>query len=317
MREWMGRLLESRAPDTIEENDRLGRYWVRGELPVMLWQDIPASSEFLWLHCDQPAQASGPYKDAPIVYKTNANGFRSREIDLASTNKKIMFVGCSITMGVGVPYDEVWTSVATQSIEASLGVPVEQHNLGYSGHGNDFFSMLVHQVLPILKPDLLVVLFAEFARRTHFHRFGRSKPFLPGWVMANQKAEYEAFIQLQTESNDFMDFVRQHSLIDATARLNGIPWAWQTWAQRSLPAPAQLQKYVRTDNMIDCPFPTFGPAATNDTMRADLARDGVHPGPRTNREFGLATARFVLDGGLLAEPRHGRKASTADGCVTG
>jgi len=301
MRDWIRRQLASEAPDTIEENERLGRFWMRDELPHMLWADIPASSEFLWLHNDQRTVASGPWKDFPIVYKTNGLGFRSREIDLASSLRKIMFVGCSFTMGVGVPYDEIWTSIATQRIEASLGEPVEQHNFGYSGHGNDFFAMIVHQVLPILKPDLLVVLFTEFSRRTHYHRFGRLKTFLPSHVMPDFKAEHEAFIRLQSDSHDFMDFVRQHSLIDAAARLNGIPWAWQTWAQRSLPPPAQLQRYVRIDNMIDTPFPAFGPTATDDTMRADLARDGVHPGPRSNRDFGLATARFVLDRGLLRQ----------------
>ena len=299
MRGWIRNRLGGEAPDTVEDNARLGRFWMRGELPVMAWDDIPVSSEFLWLHNDRPEQVCGPYKDASISYKTNAHGFRSREIDLASTQRKIMFVGCSFTMGVGVPYDDVWTSVATRAIAESLGEPVEQHNFGYSGHGNDFFAMIVHQVLPVLKPDLLVVLFTEFARRTHYHRFGRLKTLLPGHVRADQRFEHEAFIRLQTESNDFMDFVRQHSLIDATARLAGIPWAWQTWARRSLPEPTQLERYVRTDNMIDFPFPRFGPEGTDDAEKNDVARDGVHPGPRANSTFGLATARFVLDRDLL------------------
>ena len=114
----------------------------------------------------RPAKASGVYKDVRITYKTNAHGWRSREIDPASPNKKIMFVGCSYTMGIGLPYEDVWTSVATRHIEEALGEPVEQHNFGYGAHGNDFFAMVVHQVLPILKPDLLVVLFSDLSRRT-------------------------------------------------------------------------------------------------------------------------------------------------------
>ena len=299
MRNWIARQIGKRSPDTLEDNDRLGRFWLRGAIPFMESAAIPASSEFSWLHNDQPQQASGPYKDAPVTYRTNSQGFRSREIDLASTNRKIMFVGCSFTMGLGLPYDEIWTSIVTQRIATALGALVEQHNFGYPGHGNDFFAMIIHQVLPILKPDLLVVLFTDLARRTLFHHVGHHWGFLPSQADAAFKAEHEAFIRLQSDSHDFMDFVRQHCLIDATARLNGIPWAWQTWAQRSLPPPAQLQKYVRTDNMIDCPFPAFGPLATDDVMRNDLARDGVHPGPRSNRSFGLATSRFILDSGLL------------------
>ena len=37
----------------------------------------------LWLYNDQPHHAAGPYKDVRVVYRTNAHGFRSREIDLA------------------------------------------------------------------------------------------------------------------------------------------------------------------------------------------------------------------------------------------
>ena len=210
-------------PDTIEDNDRLGRFWLRGEIPIVASEAIPASSELSWLPYDLPHQASGPYKDAQVTYKTNAQGWRSREIVSTSPNRKIMFVGCSFTMGVGLPYDEVWTSIVTQQVEASLGEPVEQHNFGYPAHGNDFFAMVVHQVLPILKPDLLVVLFTEFSRRTRFHQFGRLTAFLPNWVAPDHKAEHEAFIRLQSDANDFMDFVRQHSLVDAAARLNGVP----------------------------------------------------------------------------------------------
>jgi|FEC22Drversion2_1045045.scaffolds.fasta_scaffold00355_20 hypothetical protein len=299
MRKWITRRLEREPPDTIEDNDRHGRFWLRGEIPFMATHDFPASSEFLWLHDDQLHNVSGPYKDARFTYKTNSQGWRSREIDLASPSRKIMFVGCSYTMGLGLPYDEVWTSVVTQQIEACLGEPVEQHNFGYPGRGNDFFAMIVHQVLPILKPDLLVVLFTQFARRTLFHRFGRHMAFLPSYVVPDYKAEHEAFIRLQSDTHDFMDFVRQHSLIDATAKLSGIPWAWQTWGRQSLPPLAQLEKYVRIDNMVDSPFPAFGSRATDDVMKSDVARDGSHPGPKANRAFGLATSRFVLDRGLI------------------
>jgi hypothetical protein len=204
-----------------------------------------------------------------------------------------MFVGCSFTMGIGVPYEDVWTSVATRHIETVLGESVEQHNFGYGAHGNDFFAMVVHQVLPILKPDLLVVLFTDLSRRTLFHQFGYRTALLASYVPPNHEVAHEAFLRLQSDSNDFMDFVRQHNLIDSVAKVNGTPWVWQgtngpnAW-------PPQVGKYVRTDNMIDCPFPRFGPDAMEEALKRDFARDGMHPGPLTNKAFGLATARFVL-----------------------
>ena len=40
--------------------------------------------------------------------------------------------------------------------------------------------------------------------------------------------------------------------------------------------------------------------ATDETMKRDYARDGMHPGPRANKNFGLATAEFILGRGLRA-----------------
>ena len=55
--------------------------------------------------------------------------------------------------------------------------------------------------------------------------------------------------------------------------------------------------------MIDCAFPAYGLAATDETMKRDYARDGMHPGPRANKTFGLATAQFILGRGLGAEEK--------------
>lgn len=289
------------APDRIEDNDRLGRYWIKGEIPIVTSTTVPASSELPGLPYDPPDQAAGPYRHAQVTYRLNAQGWRSREIVLPSPNRKIMFVGCSFTMGVGLPYYEVWTSIATQQVEAAVGETVEQHNFGYAAHANDLFSMVVHQVLPILKPDLLVVLFTEFSRRTLFPQLGHVMPLLPSRVVPGHETEHDAYVPLQSDTNDFMDFVRQHSFIDAAAHLNGVPWIWQTWGRSPLPPPAQLARYVRTDNMIDMAFPAYGHLATEEAMKLDLARDGTHPGPVTNRTFGLATARYILSRGLCAK----------------
>lgn len=286
----------------IEENERAGRFWLRGELPFVATKAIPASSELLWVPADTPKQASGVYKDVRITYKTNAHGWRSREIDPASPNRKVMFVGCSYTMGIGLPYEDVWTSVATRSLEAALGEPVEQHNFGYGAHGNDFFAMVVHQILPILKPDFLVVLFSDLSRRTVFPKFGHRMALLPTYVPDEGRNLHRAYLELQSDSNDFMDFARQHALIEAVAALNGVPWVWQSKnGPQDWPDPAQTAKYVRTDNMIDTHFPLYGPRSKDGSLTRDLARDGMHPGPVSNRTFGEAAARFILGRGFGAK----------------
>jgi len=101
-----------------------------------------------------------------------------------------------------------------------------------------------------------------------------------------------------------MDFARQHSLIDAVATLNGIPWVWQSKnGPQDWPPLAQTAKYVRIDNMIDFQFPAYGPKAREEALKRDLARDGMHPGPLSNKAFGLAAAQFILDRGFGAKEK--------------
>lgn len=64
----------------LDDNRRLGRFWLREEIPIPATKVIPANSEIPWLPYDQPHMAMGRYRDAPITYRTNAHGWRSREI---------------------------------------------------------------------------------------------------------------------------------------------------------------------------------------------------------------------------------------------
>src|ERR1700738_591348 len=74
-----GRAMPSDYFRGIEDNDRAGRFWLKGEIPIVATKAIPANSELLWVPADQPHRASGVYKDVRITYKTNAQGWRSRE----------------------------------------------------------------------------------------------------------------------------------------------------------------------------------------------------------------------------------------------
>lgn len=97
------------------------------------WMDT--DSESLWLSTVDSA-AKGLYKDGfngwvdyytknPIVYNMNSNGFRDEE--LSKKPKCVdVFLGCSFTSGVGLPYDKIWPSIVKKhtnfpSINAGIG----------------------------------------------------------------------------------------------------------------------------------------------------------------------------------------------------
>ena len=239
-----------------------------------------------------PARASGAYKDVRITYKTNAQGWRSREIVPSSPNKKVMFVGCSFTMGIGLPYEDVWTSVATRHLEAVL--------VRASGAAQFRLRCPWKRFLRDGRASGLADPEARSPRRAVLrpvttNRFPEIRPpdgVAADYVPDENRRSIQAFLELQSDSEDFMDFVRQHSFIDAVAKLNRTPWVWQSKQRPScIAAAAQVAKYVRTDNMIDSALSLTWADAKDETLKRDFARDGMHPGPVANKTFGVAAAR--------------------------
>ena len=88
--------------------------------------------------------------DSTIEYKFNSHGFRSDEFE-ASANS-FMFLGCSFTLGTGVPIEVTWPYLVAQHYD------VKNFNLGISGGSNDTAFRLANHYVNELKPKL--VLFA-------------------------------------------------------------------------------------------------------------------------------------------------------------
>lgn len=253
------------------------RFWMKGGIPI--GPGWPVSSEIQWCLGDSEKEyyrtGNRNYSPESVSYKFNSRGYRSMDIDLKnpSPNKKIAFIGCSITQGVGVPWEELWTTRLTEMLSAHYGEEFEQHNFGYGGTGNDMMAMIAYQIVPVIKPDLLVVLFANPARRMHFSDYTTRNHLLPNTSEGVPSNLYEAYLQLQTDANDWYDFVRQFSMIDMTAKINNVPWVWNSW----FPLPENANLYLDMHDKVSDDFPH--------PSTWDRARDNRHPGKRTNQEI--------------------------------
>ena len=89
--------------------------------------------------------------DQTIHYTFNSHGFRSDEFDLETDS--FMYLGCSFTLGTGVPYEVTWPYLVSQKYQ------VKNFNLGISGGSNDTAFRLANHYIPVLKPK--AVLFAS------------------------------------------------------------------------------------------------------------------------------------------------------------
>lgn len=94
--------------------------------------------------------------DRPITYKFNSHGFRADEFD--STGSNVVFIGCSHTMGTGLPVESTW------AYQVSAELKLKNYNLGVGGASNDTAFRLAHYWIDQLKPKLVVFLSAERTR---------------------------------------------------------------------------------------------------------------------------------------------------------
>lgn len=84
-----------------------------------------------------------------ITYKINSHGFRSNEFD--SGKRSIVALGCSYTIGIGLPLTDIWPTMVGEALD------LEVYNLAYGGVGADTCYRLAEYWVPLLKPELVVM----------------------------------------------------------------------------------------------------------------------------------------------------------------
>lgn len=95
-----------------------------------------------------------------FTYKFNSCGYRSREFDFNDPRPVMLGLGCSHTMGVGIPFSDTWVEQLGKQFPG-----YKVYNLGQGGCSNDAIARLLTNVVTIFKPILVSILW------THRERF--------------------------------------------------------------------------------------------------------------------------------------------------
>jgi hypothetical protein len=93
--------------------------------------------------------------DSKFTYKFNSQGFRCDEF---TEEPSVVFLGCSITQGIGLPLKNTWSYIVSQNLK------LQCFNLGIGGGSNDTAFRLAFTRLNQIKPKL-VVLCSPFPER--------------------------------------------------------------------------------------------------------------------------------------------------------
>lgn len=107
------------------------------------------------------------YSKAAFNYKFNSDGFRGDEFT-DNSDLPIMFLGCSLTEGVGLPLDEVWPLLILDKIKRlpeHKNKKIPLWNLGRAGSGIDTAARALYGYAPKLHPKYIFCFTPFYSRR--------------------------------------------------------------------------------------------------------------------------------------------------------
>lgn len=216
-----------------------------------------AGKELLWL----PADDHGRYTDhlrsrryelkmfgwleKKVTYKFNSLGFRCNEFTDQPT---AMFLGCSFTVGIGMPIEELWAELVAKELNLACA------NFGIGGAAPDCAFRMCLGYIDKIKPKIVIYNQPPPARLE---------------VVTTPKTRNIQLHDGQEYSSKFIDDFLIH---DTNIELNRIK---NLLAIESLCQERNI-KFLYFDNYTD----DFSPLA-----RSDLARDLMHFGTVHNAEF--------------------------------
>ena len=264
-------------------------FWQFNRIPH---SPLPAGTRYAqWLSSDNERnyklRGNAAFSPESVSYAFNSYGYRSDEFDIERCPPAIMFVGCSNTLGVGIPIDALWTTIVTRYFEERWKTRVLQYNLAWGGTGTDHVAMMIHQCIDLLKPAAVFVLWSYIHRMTWFADVNQLFHFLPKIRPAFPPKEHNAFLRLSTEAHAFFNYVRNYNFVHDRLSQRKIPFFCGSLEQFSTDT---LAHYVSTDCFV------------GRWNRLDVARDNLHSGVKSHADF-AARIIAVASGISLAPSR--------------
>jgi hypothetical protein len=154
-----------------------------------------ADQTFYWLSMDSEElykkHLTERYEDlkkngwinSQITYKFNSHGFRSEEF---TSDPSVMFLGCSFTCGIGMPYEKIWPTLVANRLN------MRSANLGVGGTSPDTAFRMCHGYIDKIKPKLVIFLVSPGIRVEYYSRVSNHPLDLSP---ANQHHFYKLWIE--------------------------------------------------------------------------------------------------------------------------
>ena len=182
------------------------------------------------------------------IYKFNSYNYRSDEFIKEHDGLHILFMGCSVTMGIGLSIEEMWTTKLLNKIKETCKV---SGNFNISKYGYSSYSCIsaaFKYFKEIGKPDVIFYNIPNFSRA---HK-----------IIKNNKAA----IQVLTKDDDIrvisefnkshvFTFFQTYQMLEAFCKINGIrliAFSWDLSENDDLINSVQdlSSKYISTNDLF-------------------------------------------------------------------
>lgn len=217
-----------------------------------------------WFGSDLPEKfisENNLYTDKNILYTFNKNGFRCDDFDCI-TKCRIVFLGCSITEGIGVKLEEVWAYKLLELIKQATGLHIPYWNLALGGNGIDAQVRAYYHYYQKLKPNLVIGFLPPPHRRELYIEENDS---IAKFVLS-QDTYYQENLLFLNEKNISYECEKNFSMLDLMLQKYNTKLLWRGWGYDSFP-----QDFYWYHN-LKFPWDRKG-------------RDSLHPGPDAHKKF--------------------------------
>lgn len=200
-----------------------------------------------------------------ITYKYNEYGFRCDKFDITSDHR-ILFLGCSMSKGLGVKLEESWAHVLLEKIKKDTGLTIPFWNISIAGAGFDALIRAYNFYYDKLKPNLVVAYFPSCARR-EMYLYDNLDNSTPSLLQPNNM-ESEKYELLLNENNIAYETQKNIKFLELMLQKYNTNLLWNGWGEG--------WQYVDQNFYTKYPY---------DITLDRKARNKMHPGPHAHSEF--------------------------------
>jgi len=242
---------------------------------------------FTWLSARQQLSYKAHLQ---LGYAKNSEGFRSdpfaprKDLNVAS-------IGCSNVLGWGLEDKETFPNLFCEHISKLQARTVNNWNLGLAAKSNDYIARTVLASEKLLNPDVYLIVFTGMGRREYWDAAGNCVDYVPSnctdnieWLRKHRPEDLHLQLKLHeltSPCENTANFIKNFYTV--AYALRDKPWFFsfscgdEQGTVQGIDTLIDQSKYVGYFEAID------------------VAKDGKHPGPKSNEKIANLFLKSYLD----------------------